>query len=562
LGGGVPGFDDITGGGLPEGRVTVVTGGPGTGKTVFALQMLARGGDGGAAVFVAFEESAARVLEYATNFGWSLAGGERKVSVLDAQLRQSVAVSGTFDVLGLLALLEAECRRIGATRIVLDGIDVLLAWLADPVAIRREVFRLREWLVDRGITAIVTVKSIGLTDEAAHQYEYLQYMADCVVVLQHRTVQRTALRSLRVSKFRGGSHSGNEFPFVITDSGIQVASITLPEVDHRVSDERVGTGVTRLDAMLDGGYYRGSSVLISGAPGTAKTTLGATFAAAACARGERTLLVSFDEAPDQIVRDLASVGCDLASYVVAGTLRICSLRARAANPDFHVWRVRRELEEHGARNLVVDPLSAFSRAVDQLTAEDAAVHLLDVAKRLGITFVSTTLLATAQPLDELTAIAVSTLADTWIHLSYVNQGGERNRALTIVKSRGMGHSNQVRELVLSDRGVTLSDVYTAGGEVLMGTLRWEKENERRRTAEAARRETEQSRQRAEARLAELATRIEALHQQQVLERAELELIDSYAATDVSVRGTQREDLLRLRGGGTAEAEGDTRRGPR
>ena len=546
----IEGFDEIASGGLPLGGITVVFGGAGAGKTTFGVQVLASAtsADGTPGVLVAFEESAERIIDHTEGFVW---GGEtlRKagIEVLDARLNDSVECAGEFDLVGLLALVGARAKAIGARTVVFDGLDVLLAFLADPILVRREMFRLRDWVHASGLTVVVTAKADSAPAHGPHaENEFLQYVADCVLTLEHRVSQGTALRFVRISKYRGASHSANEFPFAITSAGIQVAVGTLREVAYAASTERVSTGVDRLDAMLSGGYYRGSSVLITGAPGTAKTSLVSCFAAAAAARGERTLLVSFDESPDQIMRNVASIGLELGAYVRAGVLRLQGLRARADSPEAHVARLRASVREFGPVNLVIDPLSALDQRGCEADAEGAALRLLDFAKNAGITLVSTSLLGNSLPATEQTPLNISTIADTWIHVSYVSRGGERNRALTIVKSRGTGHSNQVRELILGASGVTLADVYSAAGEVLMGTARWERENEERRARSSVEASTRIREQKAAMALAETEAQLATLGRARSIQQAELAQLHEDSLATEQHRAGEADELLRRR----------------
>jgi circadian clock protein KaiC len=541
---GILGFDEISDGGLPRGGVTVVLGGAGAGKTIFGLQVLASGARDYAepGVLVAFEESAERIVANTAGFVW---GGEamQGVVVLDAQIPQSVEQGGEFDLLGLLAVVDARAKQSGARRVVFDGLDMLLGHLSGPALVRREAFRLREWVHASGLSAIITAKAHASDANALVGYDFLQFMADCVVTLHHRVLDGTAVRFARVAKYRGAAHSANEVAFAITREGVEVSSNTTPVLAYPVSTERVSTGIERLDSMLAGGYYRGSSVLITGAPGTAKTSIAATFALAAARRGERTAYVSFDEAPDQIVRNVASIGIDLAPHVASGILYLYSLRRRVESPESQVARIRSVLREFEPRNLVVDPITALAQHGDESNMDSGALQVLDLAKSLGITSVNTSLLGNSQPLAEQTPINVSTIADTWMHVSYVSQGGERNRALTIVKARGTGHSNQVRELILTDAGVTLADVYTVDGEVLMGTLRWEKENEARRARTAAHNGTVLREQRAELALAETKAHRDTLARAQAIQEAELEQIRADTTTEVDRRAIEAEELL-------------------
>jgi circadian clock protein KaiC len=360
--------------------------------------------------------------------------------------------------------------------------------------------------------------------------------------------QAPALRFLRVVKYRGAHHSGNELPLTISRAGLEVASNVVTGRANSASTERVSTGVDRLDAMLSGGYYRGSSVLITGAPGTAKTSLSAAFAESAALRGERTIFVSFDEGAEQIVRNVASIGIKLGPHVAAGTIQIHSLRARSESPEAHVAQIRSLLRGPLAQNLVVDPLSAMTQRGCEGEAEAAAIQLLDFAKTAGLTTVSTSLLGNLAPLVEHSPFRISTIADTWMHVSYEIRAGERNRALTVIKSRGTGHSNQVRELILSTEGVTLADVYSVGGEVLMGTLRWEKENDARRARALARSNAELRRRKAELALAGTKAQLDALAREQAIQEAELAQLTADAATEIEDRSGEDDELLQRRRG--------------
>jgi circadian clock protein KaiC len=345
----------------------------------------------------------------------------------------------------------------------------------------------------------------------------------------------------------------DEFPFTVGPGGIELGTAKRLELRHDVSNERVSSGVAALDTMLCGGYFRGSSTLVTGAPGTAKTTLAAAFADASAARGERTLLVSFDEAPDQIVRNVASVGIRLERHLESGALLVRSFRSRAANPEAHVGRIRGLMQEHGAKSLVIDPISALGQSAGQALAEAAAIRLLDLAKSMGVTSVCTSLLGNRAPLSEETPIGISTIADTWMHLSYVNNGGERNRALTVIKSRGTAHSNQVREVILSDSGLSLSDVYSVGGEVLMGTLRWLKENEQRRKSATDAREMALREREAEFLLAEAKARAQAALTQEALGEAALARIRSERDMQVEQTASEHQQLRERRGAEDAAA---------
>jgi circadian clock protein KaiC len=483
---GIKGFDEITNGGLPRKRTTLIEGGAGSGKTIMALQSLVSGArlENEAGIFVAFEETSEQIRINASKFGWDLEALEKKkLFFLNAQTTPDLALSGTFDLGGICAAVEAKAKEINAKRVVFDALDVVLALLGDPAAERREVYRLHEWLVKLGMTGIITSKAGNHQSPLDNQPRlgFMQFMVDCTVTLNHEVVRGVSQRSLRVVKYRGTSFSENESPFLIGAKGLEVAggretNWPKPPGGSKLT-QRISSGVKRLDAMLGGGFYRGAGILITGFPGTAKSTLSGAFAEAACKRGERTLFMSFDSDADEVIRNLASVNIRLEGFVKTGMLRLISARAVSGSAEIHLMQIKNLSDSQRARCVIIDPVSALAKAGNEETAYSVAERLLDWSKAAGITLVCTSLLHEATSFSEGTPLQISTIADTWIHLNYLVHAGERNRGLSIIKSRGTSHSNQVRELVLSSKGVTLADAYSAGGEVLMGTLRWAKERE-------------------------------------------------------------------------------------
>jgi circadian clock protein KaiC len=543
---GIQGFDEITDGGLPVGRTTLVMGGPGSGKTVFALQALVNGAHRTkmSGVFVAFEESTRQIVANAATFGWDLPALEKeKLFFLDARLSPDDVKAGEFDLVGMLALLQAKAEEIHATRIVFDGMDVLLGLLDDPAVERREIYRIRDWLLQTGLTGIITQKVGG--HEADQRYGFLQFMVDCVVVLRHQVVDGSAFRHLRVMKYRGSGFAGDEFPITLTKDGLQLINRGPTALQCEVTEERISTGLPRLDTMLRGGYYRGSDVLISGAPGTAKSTLAGLFAAAACERGERTLYVSFDESPAQIVRNLGSVSIRLAPHVKSGVLKMYSTRTRGANIEDQFGVLRAKVHQHQPRCVVIDPLSALAMKVEHVASADAAQQFLDFLKGAGITVVNTSLMDGLST-DEATATGISTIADTWIHVSYIVQDGERNRALTIVKSRGTGHSNQVRELTLSDEGVSLTDAFVAQGKVLMGVARWEWEQEERARTQGVLVAAELKRLQLQLAQAEAAARLQVVKTEMEARSAEIAVLADATGSASKLVTTDRAVLRKMR----------------
>src|SRR5687768_1418225 len=551
---GIAGFDDVTDGGLPRGRTTLLVGGPGSGKTIFGLQFVAHGAleCGEPGIFVAFEETSSRILSNAKDFGWKL--GElvpEKLYFLDAQPMAAMVQSGSFDLGGMLAALEVQVKKMGARRIVFDALDIVLSLLPNGAAKRREIYRLHEWLLTNGLTGLITAKA-GEGDGrsvSGRAFGVLQFMVDCAVILNHSVVEGVSQRNLRVQKYRGSSFEENETPFLIGPNGLEVAvSRTLSNADPEVTNERISSGVRRLDTMLGGGYYRGAMVLITGFPGTAKTTLSGAFAEAACGRGERTMFVSYDSDGAEVIRNLASVGIRLKQHVDSGLLRIVSARTINGSAETYLVRIKSLAEEHKARCLVVDPVSSLSKSGNALTANSVVERLIHWAKAQGMTLICTSLLdEMASQSDGASTLRVSTLADTWIHLNYLVQAGERNRGMSIIKSRGTAHSNQVRELILSEAGVTLTDTYSAGGEVLMGTLRWEKERAEQEAAAALDMAAKLKQMQLEAEEAELGVRMKSLQVELLAKQAEKALLKQSTETREREYVRSRTQVQELRG---------------
>jgi circadian clock protein KaiC len=551
---GIQGFDEISRGGLPRSRTSLVMGGPGAGKTVFALQALVNAARERrqTGIFVAFEEGPGEIFANAATFGWGLpALAKSALFFLDARLSPSVVQSGDFELSGMLAILEAKKQELGASLIVFDGIDVLLALLQNPGSATREIYRLRDWLAHNDLTAIITAKIDGNNSSPAN-YGFMQFMVDCVIRFDRRLEQEISVRRLEITKYRGSDFASGEFPLNFGPRGMEVAAPATTEILPDTATERVSSGFGGLDEMLGGGVFRGSSTLITGAPGTSKTTLAGKFAESACRRGERTLFVSFDEGGERIQRNLESVGIHLAGHVKSGLLRMYSGRTDVNNPEEHLIRISAQILEHRPRCMVIDPLSAIARTGALRSARAIGNRLIYKMRDHCVTAIVTSLVDSEDPQAEATELQISTIADTWIHLSYLVRGGERNRALTIVKSRGTRHSNQVRELVLSDEGPALADLYSSGGEVLMGTLRWEKEAEER--AQQRQRQAEFNHKRRELQFAEadIAARITALQLDLDKQRAELAL---YTVDDEArhVSLDERESALRkMRGADAAD----------
>ena len=540
---GIVGLDLALGGGLPVGRTTLLLGTPGAGKTVLSLQFLAHGATAvdEPGILVSFEEPVDRLLANSAAFGWDLpALMPDRLFLLDGQPGIDQTKSGDADLRGLLAVLDAKVAQTGARRIVFDAIDMILDLFDDPVAERRELHRLHDWLIERRLTAVITCKA-KRSGVASERDDALEFMVDCAMVLEHRWSQGVSQRSLRVLKYRGSSFLENEAPYVIGHHGLEVATVLEPGASRAaVTTERVSCGVDRLDAMLGGGYFRGASILITGTPGTAKTTLCGAFLEAACERGEQALLVSFDSDGAEIVRNLESVDIRLRRFLAddggSGHLRIVYARSVVGSAESQLILIKRVAEEHRARCVVVDPVSVLAGQGNTLTSVGVVERLVDWAKGGGTTLLCSSLIDDATHAAEHTALQISKIADTWIHLQYLVRGGERNRGVSIVKSRGTAHSNQVRELILSSTGVTLADAYSAGGEVLMGSLRAERERSEAAAVIEGQQVEHQDRLKLQAAEAELAARLIELERELRGTRARLRQHeeDSMARRDESM----------------------------
>jgi circadian clock protein KaiC len=547
---GIEGLDEIIGG-LPKSRTTLVIGGPGSGKTVLALETLVNGARiwEEAGIFVAFEENSRQIFTNAESFGWDLPGLEQaRLFFLDARMPSDVIAAGQFDLAGLLVSLKAKADEIGARRIVFDSIDILLSLMDDPRQQRQELYRLHDWLAENEFSGILTARTDIIGHDLPRTTYLLQYISDCVIQLSQKIKDNISLRSFRVVKYRGSGFLENEFPLLISSDGVKVLSFGDPLVDYDVFTERVSTGIPELDEMLEGGYLLGTSILVTGAPGTAKSTLAASFLIPALERGEKALYVSFDEGAREIVRNMTSVNIHLQPHIDSGALFMYSARAEARSGEEHLLEIRRLIQEHQPKFMTIDPVSAIIKSGGVINALGMAKALINLAKYEGITLMLTSLLEGVDPLGEATPLQVSTIADTWIQLSYSADGGERNRALTIIKSRGTAHSNQVRELILSDEGVSLADVFTAGGEVLMGTLRYEKEMEQELEAARLQEEVEKRRKELEAAEANAEVRIHAIQQEIEFVRKELSGLLKRSEESTHYKEAQRLETKRRRRG--------------
>ncbi|MES1949865.1 circadian clock protein KaiC [Salinisphaera sp. S4-8] len=545
---GVEGLDALLGGGLPDRRLTLLYGGTGVGKTVLALEILVNSArEGLPGVAVGFEEGPDELVENHVSFDWGLAETvDDKIHLMAARVEDEFYNAGAFDISGLLAAIEAKVKQTGARWVLIDGLDALLGTLGDRVAAMRELFRLKHWLTGCGVAVIMTAKLDHPDTTGGTHFRDMPYVADCVIKLSNVAHKRTFARTLRVVKLRGGQSSSAEMPFVIRSSGVLVAERENYPLTAKVFDERLGTGLDRLDTMLRGGLIRGNSVLVSGPPGAAKTSLAACFAREMAERGERVLYVSFDEAGDQIVEDLLSVGIDLRPYVGSGLLQIHGILAGATSAEAHYIDIHHAIREFAPAHIVVDPISALVKAGGLEMAVDVSDRLLDLAKASGTTFYVTALSSSRTPGSDMES-HLANIVDVWIGVSYRVDEGERNRALSVIKARGINHSNQIRELTLDDSGPSLADVYIASGEMLMGSARLREEQDAAARRRSEQHRYERDRQRVENEIADTSEQIATLTRKLDQQRVDLEQLERHAQDHLEQRVQDRGRLLRSRG---------------
>ena len=544
---GIAGLDDLTLGGLPAGRPSLFCGASGCGKTLFAMTFLVNGATryDEPGVFMSFEEREEDLAANVASLGYDVKRlvGEKKLLIDHVRIERSeIEESGEYDLEGLFVRLGHAIDAIGAKRVALDTVEALFSGLADVATLRAELRRLFAWLKEKGVTAIVT----GERGEGQlTRYGIEEYVSDCVILLDNRVEEQVTTRRLRVVKYRGSAHGTNEYPFLIDDQGISVLPITSAGLNHAVSQETVSTGVANLDAMLGkGGYYRGSSVLISGLAGTGKSTFGAAFVEAACRRGERCLYFAFEESPEQVVRNMRSVGIDLKRPLEAGMLRFEAARPSLFGFEMHLARMNRDIEHFKPAVVVVDPISAFRGPPAEIHA--TLVRLADICKTHGITALFTSLSSTVEQMDQ-NERGVSSLMDTWMSLKDTDANGERNRVLYLLKSRGMAHSNQLREYRLTDRGIELIDAYVGPDGVLTGTARLAQEArereaaiERKQATERRRRDLARKRGATERQIIEMRAAIEA-------EEAEVSTLIEQEENRETALGAERAVMAAKRG---------------
>lgn len=519
---GIEGFDELTLGGLPTGRPTLVCGSAGCGKTLFASTFLLNGARDydEPGVFVTFEERPVDIIANVASLGFALDRliDENKVLIEHIVIDASqVAEIGEYDLEGLFLRLELAIDQIGAKRIVLDTIESLFSAFSNPAILRAEIRRLFDWLKDKGVTAVITGER---GDGTLTRQGLEEYVSDCVILLDHRVLNQTSTRRLRIVKYRGTAHGTNEYPFLIDRDGFSVLPVSALGLDHKVSEERISTGVADLDAMLDGGgFYRGSSVLLTGVAGSGKSSLAASFVDAACAKGERTLYFSFEESAQQTVRNMRSIGVDLGRWLDNGLLSHVAARPTFYSLEMHLAIMLREVSRFRPELVVLDPISAFTGSGEQIEVQAMLLRIVDYLKAQGITGVFTHLAHATDALE--TEAGLSSLMDAWILLLNREASGEFNRELYLLKARGISHSNQVREFIMSDDGIRLVAPYLGEDGALTGSARRVAEARTRRKETHRRLEAERQREVAAQRRRRTLAQIEALRADLAEDEAEI-----------------------------------------
>nr|WP_223845648.1 circadian clock protein KaiC [Flavobacterium selenitireducens] len=518
---GVEGLDDITEGGFPKGRPTLICGGAGCGKTLLAMQFLIKGitefEENG--VFMSFEEPSDDLSQNVKSLGFDLEKlkKEKKLVVDHVRVERSeIEEAGEYDLDGLFVRLSYAIDSVKAKRVVLDTIESLFAGLDNQAVLRAELRRLFHWLKEKGVTAVIT----GERGEATLTRQGLEeYVSDCVIILDHRVTEQVSTRRLRIVKYRGSTHGTNEYPFLIDEDGISVLPITSLKLDNEVSSDIVSTGVPGLDSMFDGGgFYRGSNILVSGTAGTAKTTIASYFANEQCLRGEKVVFFAFEESPQQLIRNMKSIGIDLAAHIKKGLLQIHSSRPSLNGLELHLLTLRKVIREFAPNTVIIDPISNLISVGSDQEVRSMLVRLIDMLKLNNITAMFTSLSKqTDSHRPDLAEESVSSLVDTWITVRDMEGVGERNRGIFIIKSRGMGHSNQVREFLIRKSGIDLLEVKVGPKGVLTGTARQSHEAKREEnkrkiemTKERNLREIERKRQVLEASILALKSEFDSL----------------------------------------------------
>jgi circadian clock protein KaiC len=545
---GINGFDEITGGGLPAGRPTLVCGSAGCGKSLFGIEFLIRGateyGDPG--VLMTFEETADDIRKNFASLGFDIEAliAKKKLVIDFVRVeRGEIEEHGEYDLEGLFIRLAHSIAAIGAKRVVLDTIETLFAGLSNEAILRSELRRLLRWLKERGMTTVITGERGG--DQLTRQ-GLEEFISDCVIFLDHRVVGHVSTRRLRVVKYRGSTHGTNEYPFLIDENGISILPITSSDLEHEVSSERVPTGVPGLDEMLGGlGYYRGSTVLLSGTAGTGKTSVAAHLAQATCARGERCLFFSFEESASQILRNMRTVGVDLQPFVRQEVLLIHSARPTVYGLEMHLVQIHKTIAQFQPSVVIVDPVSNLQTAGTTEESSALFIRLIDFLRKNGILGFLVSLTNGANALEAIDE-GISSMVDTWLLLRDLESNGERNKVLYVLKSRGMNHSNQVREFHITSKGVKLVDAYLGPAGVLTGSARLAQEAHEAAEAETSKQETERREMALTHRRNAMEAQIKALRVAFDAEAEEFRRTSDYERIRLSQIDLDREAMARSR----------------
>jgi circadian clock protein KaiC len=541
---GIHGLDEITGGGFPRGRPTLVCGSAGCGKTLLAMEFIVRGATqfNEPGVFMAFEETPEELSQNVRSLGFDLDQLVRsKKLALDFVRveRAEIEETGDYDLEALFIRLGSAIDSIGAKRVVLDTVEALFGGLQNEGILRAELRRLFRWLKDKGVSAVITGER---GDGTLTRRGLEEYVSDCVILLDHRVLDQVSTRRLRIVKYRGTAHGTNEYPFLIDEKGFNVLPLTSAGLEHPVSNERISTGIPRLDTMLGGkGVFRGTTILVSGTAGTGKTSLAGHFVNAACQHGERCLYFSFEESPAQLLRNFLSIGLDLKQWVAKKLLTFHSGRSTTYGLEMHLAVIHKLVREIKPQVVVIDPISSLVQSGTRLDTHSMLVRLMDFLKLQGITAVLTNLSSQGEAL-EATDVQISSLVDTWLLLRDIELGGERNRSMYVLKSRGMSHSNQLREFRLTGHGFEVLDVYVGPEGVLTGSSRLSQEA-REKAAEIARRQEVDRRERDLQRKREaLEARILALRKEFEAEQEQFALVTAQEVATEKASTEAREQM--------------------
>lgn len=551
---GIQGLDEITYGGFPKGRTTLVTGGPGTGKSMLSLEFLVRGASEyhEPGVFLSFEETGDEIVTNGASLGFDIPKLCRDGLLVTDYVRverSEIEETGEYDLEGLFIRLDYAIRQTGAKRVVLDTVESLFAGLPNTAILRAELRRLFRWLKDKGMTTVITGErgADTLTREGLEEY-----VSDCVITLDHRVIEQVTTRRLRVVKYRGSKHGTNEYPFLMSDTGFTVLPITSMGLEYSVVKDRIPSGLPALDAMMEGkGFYRGSLILVSGTAGTGKSSIAATFAEAACRRNERALYFAFEESAGQVTRNMASIGLDLESCTHKGLLKFSAQRPAVYGLEHHLLSMIKAIDEYKPSVVVIDPFSNLPEVGSLREVKSMIQRLADHMKGKGITGLFTSL-TVGDRQAEATQVGISSIADTWLLLRDIELGGERNRGMYILKSRGMEHSNQIREFVLTRHGIDLLDVYTGPEGVLTGSARLSQETRERDEKAAALKEIERFEMNLEKRRMVMEAQLARIRSEFESEKNEfLNRIDQGRMRVKNLEQNRKKMATSRKGGGTA-----------